>query len=189
MTLLLKRKIESVAGLVAIVALSACGNDEAQREQSDDAAVSTVRSALLKTDGFVSGEFRPVDVSKAYLTGNCDPNMFANFGIVFASDTHRQVSVTFMTKDAIASGQVGPVELKWVWIDLTDDADEHTEFRGPGEFEITAHDANTPRMAGTLRGKIPGFSGVFHGSEVLPNESIDVEFTFDLSAACGAFEN
>ena len=172
----------ALSAWLALATLGACGGSEAQQP---DRADSVVRSAVLETSGSVSGEFRAVDLADAKLIGRCDADMWANFGISFSAEGWRKVGVTIMSEDEIEPGQVGPIALDWAVVSVTDDQWDSVDFRGPAAFEITLHDAAAPRMSGTVRGKIPGYSGLAGGGKVESDRSIDFEFTFDINAACG----
>ena len=176
---------------VVMLILFACGESEVEQSESEaqrkESNLGAVRSAILKTSGSISGEFSPTDKSNAKIVGRCDPDMFANFGVSFASDGWNSVGVSLMSDDEIKTGQTGSIELDWAYVSFTDDEHNSTEFRGPAEFVIASHDASPPRMTGTLKGALPGYGGLLSTPEtkVLPDQSIEFEFTFDINAACG----
>jgi hypothetical protein len=167
--------------LIVLTAIAAAGRADAQRSSGGDLMVL---SATLKSSGDISGEFRPLDQSNAKLQGACNDASFANFGLIYEDKEWRKVSVTVMTKDGIASGQTGPIALDWALVSFMDSEYTATQFRGPAEFVITTHDAGAPRMAGIIKGTIPGYGGML-GPEVLADRSIDFEFTFEIAASCG----
>jgi len=176
------RSVLQVAILLIVwLAIAAAGRADAQQSSGDDLMVL---SAVLKSSGDVSGEFRPLDQSNAKLQGACNDASFANFGLIYEDKEWRKVSVTVMTKDGITSGQTGPIALDWALVSFMDSQYDATQFRGPAEFVITTHDADAPRMAGTIKGTIPGYGGML-GPEVLADKSIDFEFTFEIAASCG----
>ena len=169
--------------LVLLLTLSACGEGEAQRSASEPSAV---RSAVLKTSGSVSGEYSAADASEAKIIGRCDPGTFANFGVRFnPTEGWRMVGVTVMTKDEIKAGQTGPIQLDWAQVSFTDNERNATEFRGPAELVITSHDTKAPRMSGSVKGRLKGYGGML-SEPVPPDQFIDIDFAFDIDAACGA---
>lgn len=171
----------AITPLLVLVALSFWDNGGAQ-QNSDDKPV--VISATLKTSGYISGEFHPVDNAKAQVQGGCNES-FANFGLIYEDKTWRKVSVTVMTKDGISSSQVGPIALDWALVSFMDSSYDATQFKGPAQFIISKHDAATSRMVGTVKGSLPGYGGLM-GGDVPPDQSIDFEFTFEMIAACGS---
>jgi hypothetical protein len=140
---------------------------------------------VLTTSGDISGDFRPVDISAAQIQGSCNDDAFANFGLIYEAEGWRRVSVTVMTKDGIASGQVGSIGLDWALVSFMDSSYDATQFRGPAEFVIATHDANAPRMTATVKGTLAGYGGLLD-DQALADKTIDFEFTFEIAAACGA---
>ena len=166
--------------LTMFMGLSACSNGDTQQTSSDK---SVVRVAALTTSGDISGDFRPLSNSEAKVQGGCN-EAFANFGIIYGEKSWRKVAVTVMTEDGMGSSQVGPIALDWALVSFTDNEYDATQFRGPAELVITAHDATAPLIAGTVKGTLPGYGGMLDG-KVLPDKSIDFEFTFEIAVACG----
>jgi len=167
--------------LTVLTAITAAAPVNARQSTGNDLIV---RSAALVTSGEISGEFRPQNLSNAKLQGACNDASFANFGLIYEDKEWRRVSVTVMTSDGIASGQTGPIALDWALVSFMDGQYNATQFRGRADFTITAHDASVPKMSGRIAGTIPGYGGLM-GPEVIADQSIDFEFTFEIAASCG----
>jgi len=142
-----------------------------------------VRSFTLKTSGAITKEIKAVKgQGKTGLTGNCNPKMFANFGI------HRggpfdaeQVGIALISRDAIGMGITGTFPLNMVQVDFFDLPNGTRRFTGPGTLTLTVHNPSPRkrRMTGTISGSN------LKGLEKEEGKTLDVIATFDLDFSCG----
>ncbi|MCK9264133.1 MAG: hypothetical protein M0R18_09955 [Deltaproteobacteria bacterium] len=161
------------------------GNDKNVTETGTSmGGASIVRSAELNLSGDITARMiAPKDASTT-LTGNCSPDMWANFGIQFNHPGYVWIAVTIMTKDPIQTGQTGPVRLEWVDVSFFSEDMKSHQFRGPGSFEIKEHNAapDNRRMVGVIRA-----SGL-EGRQDAEGKTIDAEFDFDVNFSCGVIK-
>jgi hypothetical protein len=173
-----------VSSLLFIVG---CGQRDDTAEKKDDSVTATgtsmagarvVRSAQLSVSGAVEGRFDAPDNDATFLIGNCDPEVFANFGIQFSPPGYVWVQVSLLG-NPIQPGQTGPVRLDWVQINLVDD--EALFFKGPGTLKISLHNAlvDDRRMQGVI--KTTGLEGFLDAE----GQTLDAEFEFDMNFSCG----
>jgi hypothetical protein len=115
-----------------------------------------VRSAELNLSGAITARMTAPEDASTTLTGNCSPDMWANFGIQFNHPGYVWIAVTIMTKDPIQTGQTGPIRLEWVDVSFFSEDMKSLQFRGPGSFEIKEHNAapDNRRMAGVIQAKV-----------------------------------
>lgn len=141
-----------------------------------------VRSAVLTTSGAVSGEFRgSPDDEATGLRGQCDPKMWANFGIDLPPGEYDRLQVTLTSREAIATGAKGTFPLDHLVVEFTTKEMDSLRFRGRGVLELTTHDA-TPgkrRMVGTMSGK------GLEGREAAEGRTLDATLAFDMDFSCG----
>jgi hypothetical protein len=146
------------------------------------AKADVVRSFTLKTTGYL-----PREVSgkkgdgKTGLRGQCNPKMFANFGIERGNVMEDRADIYVVTKGRIDTGATGEFKLDTIWVSFYDDAHGERKFGGPGTLTISTHQASpgSRRMVGTIRGeRLEGFDS-------LQGKFIGAVATFDLDFSCG----
>jgi hypothetical protein len=146
------------------------------------AKADVVRSFTLETTGAVA---RAVSGKKGDgktgLRGQCDPKMFANFGIERGNVMDDRASIYIVSKGRIGTGATGEFKLDTVSVVFYDDDNGERKFNGPGTLTITTHQAGagSRRMAGTIRG--PKLEGV----DAQKGKVIDATATFELEFSCG----
>lgn len=149
--------------------------------ESTGTAMSPVRSATLTTSGAIQNKFVvPADES-TLLHGNCNPSMWANFGVKFHHPDYEWINVALMTKDPIKPGQLGDIPLNWMDVSFFSKSLETLAFRGKGTLTITAHSASLTnrRLVGRLKGEN------LAGSDKAEGQNLNAEFEFDLNTSCG----
>lgn len=142
---------------------------------------SIVRSAELVLSGAISARMIAPEDESTTFTGNCSPDMWANFGITFNHPGYVWIAVTIMTRDPIQPGQTGLVQLEWVDVSFFSEDMQSLQFKGPGSFEIKEHNASPDnrRMVGVIQA-----SGL-EGRQDAAGKTIDAEFDFDVNFSCG----
>ena len=181
----------------AMLVLAGCGGgSEAKASRSGDSApvaevgpfgpplgglARVVRSAVLQTSGAVAGEFRgSKGDDETGLRGQCNPKMWANFGIDLPPGEFERLQVTLTTRDAIATGATGKLPLDQLVVEFTTKDWDRRRFRGRGVLELTTHDAapGKRRMVGTMSGK-----GLKGGEAA--GRTLDATLAFDMDFSCG----
>ncbi|MDP3980098.1 MAG: hypothetical protein Q8Q33_01650 [Chlamydiota bacterium] len=178
--------------IVAVGLIAGCGKGEdktSEKKALNDTGTSlggatVVRTALLRVTGAINENMQAPRDETTTLTGNCKPDMWANFGIKFNHPDYVWIAVSIMTKDPIQTGQTGPVSLDWVDVSFFTEEMKSLFFRGPGTFKITLHDSspNNRRMKGTI--KADDLNGMFDAA----GKKIDIDFEFDMNFSCGVEE-
>ena len=142
---------------------------------------SIVRSAALNLSGDINARMTAPEDESTTLTGNCSPEMWANFGIQFNHPGYVWIAVTIMTKDPIQTEQTGPIRLEWVDVSFFSDDMKSLQFKGPGSFEIKEHNASPDnrRMVGVIQ------ANGLEGRQDAEGKTIDAEFDFDVNFSCG----
>ncbi len=141
-----------------------------------------VRSAVLKTSGAVAGEFRgSKSDDETGLRGQCNPKMWANFGIDLPPGEYARLQVTLTTRDAIASGATGRFPLDQLLVEFTTKDWKSQRFRGRGVLELTTHAAapGKRRMVGTMSGQ------GLEGRDAVAGRKLDATLAFDMDFSCG----
>ncbi|MGE0043939.1 MAG: hypothetical protein AB7V01_22410 [Vicinamibacterales bacterium] len=143
---------------------------------------TVVTAATLETHGAIAGRFVPDDVADASLIGNCDPSMWANFGLSFAAGDWQRIDVALMTRDPIATGQTGEIPLDWMDVSFNDAAFDTHQFRGKGTLDIEVHDAD--KASRRMRGVVHATG--LAGRDAAEGQSLDdASLAFDIAFSCG----
>lgn len=140
-----------------------------------------IKSFNMKTSGALAMEVKAgKDDEKTGLIGQCNPAMFANFGIL-QDGTYDQAEITIVSKDPIKTGMTGEIKLDKVWVRFMDLKSGERMFGGKGVLKLSAHEAAKAkrRMTGTIVGT------KLEGSAALSGKSIDVTAAFDMEFSCG----
>jgi hypothetical protein len=185
-----------IAVWALLVAASCSGGADAKAPRGGDSAgaevgpfgpplgglARVVRSAELKTSGAVAGEFRgSKGDDETGLRGQCNPKMWANFGIDLPPGEYARLQVTLTSRDAIASGATGRFRLDQLVVEFTTKEWKSQRFRGRGVLELTTHDAapGKRRMVGTMSGQ------GLEGRDAVAGRKLDATLAFDMDFSCG----
>ena len=145
------------------------------------AKADVVRTFTMKVSGAVTAEVKgKKGDEKSGLVGQCNPTMFANFGILHGS-SYEGAEISIVSKDPIKTGVTGDIKLDRIWVRFFDLKNDERKFGGKGMLTLTVHDA-TPgkrRMTGTIVGT------KLEGLEKLNGKFIDVTASFDMDFSCG----
>jgi len=145
------------------------------------AKADVVRSFTLTTTGAIAREITgKKGDGKTGLRGQCNPTMFANFGIE-RGDFDQRADIYLITKGKIATGATGEFKLDTIWVSFYDDANGERKFGGPGTLTLTIHEASpgARRMKGTITG--PKLEGL----DTQKGKFIAVTASFDMDFSCG----
>jgi hypothetical protein len=137
---------------------------------------------VLKTSGSVAGEFRGAKGDEETgLRGQCNPKMWANFGIDLPPGEYARLQVTLTSRDAIATGATGRFRLDQLLVEFTTKDWKSQRFRGRGVLELTTHDAapGKRRMVGTMSGQ------GLEGRDAVAGRTLDATLAFDMDFSCG----
>lgn len=140
-----------------------------------------VRTYTMKTTGAVAVEVKGErGDEKTGLIGQCNPTMFANFGILHGS-SYEQAEIAVVSKDPIKTGMTGDIKLDKIWVRFFDLENDERKFGGKGTLKLTVHDATAGkrRMTGTIVGT------KLEGLDTLGGKFIDVTASFDMDFSCG----
>lgn len=141
-----------------------------------------VRSATLTTSGAVTTTITGTSADDdTGLRGQCNPSMWANFGIDLPPGHYYRVQVTLTSKDAIPTGATGEFPLDRLDVEFTTEDIDSLQFVGPGTLTLTTHDA-TPgqrHMVGTMSG-----TGL-EGRQEAEGQTLDATLAFDMDFSCG----
>lgn len=188
------RKIIILSLLTACITMTGgckgTGNEQNNEQKNDKNVTETgtsmrgasiVRSAELNLSGAITARMIAPEDESTTLTGNCSPDMWANFGIKFNHPGYVWIAVTIMTKDPIQPGQTGPIRLEWVDVSFFTEDMKSLQFRGPGSFEIKEHNASPDnrRMVGVIQ------ANGLEGGQDAKGKTIDAAFDFDVNFSCG----
>jgi hypothetical protein len=185
-----------IAALVLLVFAGCGGGGEAKASRGGSAAgadvgpfgpplgglARVVSSAVLHTSGAVAGEFRGSKADdETGLRGQCNPKMWANFGIDLPPGEYARLQVTLTSRDAIASGATGRFPLDHLVVEFTTKDWKSQRYRGRGVLELTTHEAapGKRRMLGTMSGK------GLEGREAAEGRALDATLAFDMDFSCG----
>jgi len=174
-----------VGGIVTAVLLTAAGNGMAEEVgpfgPSLGAKAQVVRTFTMKTTGAVAVEVKgEKGDEKTGLIGQCNPTMFANFGILHGS-LYEEAEIAIISKDPIKTGMTGEVKLDKIYVRFSDLKNDERRFGGKGMLKLTVHEAaaGKRRMTGTIVGT------KLEGLEKLEGKFIDVTASFDMDFSCG----
>lgn len=143
-----------------------------------------VRTFSMKTTGAIAKEVKgSKGDGETALVGQCNPSMFANFGILRENSDER-AQITIVSTDPIKTGMTGDIYLDKVYVEffnMKDMTDLGREFGGKGLMKLTVHDASPGkrRMTGTIIGK------KLEGHGDLNGKFIGVTASFDMDFSCG----
>ena len=182
----MNRSLMGVAGGMVVAALfTAAGNGMAEEVgpfgPSLGAKALVVRTFTMKTTGAVAAEVKGnKDDEQTGLIGQCNPAMFANFGILHGT-SYEQEEISIVSKDPIKTGMTGEIRLDKIWVRFSDLKTDERKFGGKGTLKLTVHDATAGkrRMTGTIVGT------KLEGLETLGGKFIDVNASFDMDFSCG----
>lgn len=146
-----------------------------------------VRALTIKISGglneVISGKKEDGDTT---LSGECEPDLFANLSLDKETSSGDRDGIGFATKDPIKIGQVGEIDLEWVQLDgfrLNNGKPESRRFFGSdgGTLTIATHNPvkGSRRLIGTLIAKN------LEPKDGLESKPIDVDASFDLDFSCG----
>lgn len=180
------RNLVGIVGIIAIGVAGAWGN----RASAEDvgpfgppmgAKADVVRAFAMKVSGAMTAEVKgKKGDGKTGLVGQCNPAMFANFGILHGS-LYENEEITILSKDPIKTGTTGEIKLDKIWVRFSDLKNDERKFGGKGTLKLTAHDSapGKRRMTGTIVGTR------LEGLEKLNGKFIDVTASFDMDFSCG----
>jgi hypothetical protein len=174
-----------VGGIVGAALFAVAGNGMADEVgpfgPSLGAKALVVRTFTMKTTGAVAAEVKgEKGDEKTGLIGQCNPTMFANFGILHGS-SYEQEEIAIVSKDPIKTGMTGEVKLDKIYVRFSDLKNDERKFGGKGMLKLTVHEAaaGKRRMTGTIAGT------KLEGLEKLDGKFIDVTASFDMDFSCG----
>lgn len=187
--------------LGAVLLVAACGgrsDDTASRRSGDSpeaelgpfgpalgGVARVVRSATLKTSGAITGEFQGSSGDEVTgLRGQCNPEMWANFGIDLPPGDYYRLQATLTSRDEIPTGATGEFPLDSLVVEFTTKDIDTLQFKGRGTLKLTTHDA-TPgqrHMVGTMSGK------GLEGRQAAEGQTLDATLDFDMSFSCGVLK-
>jgi hypothetical protein len=174
-----------VGGIVVAVLFTVVGNGMAEEVgpfgPSLGAKALVVRTFTMKTTGAVAAEVKgEKGDEKTGLIGQCNPTMFANFGILHGS-LYEEAEIAIVSKDPIKTGMTGEVKLDKIYVRFSDLKNDERRFGGKGMLRLTVHEAaaGKRRMTGTIAGT------KLEGLEKLEGKFIDVTASFDMDFSCG----
>lgn len=141
-----------------------------------------VRSATLTTSGAIAGRFSGSSSDEhTGLRGQCNPGMWANFGIDLPPGDYERLQVTLTSRDAIPTGATGEFRLDSLVVEFTTKSYESLTFRGRGTLTLATHDADRGgrRMVGMMSG------AKLEGNEAAAGQALDATLDFDMDFSCG----
>jgi hypothetical protein len=180
------RNLVGIVGIIAIGVAGAWGNMAAAEDVGPfgppmAAKADVVRAFNMKVSGAMAAEVKgKKGDGKTGLVGQCNPAMFANFGILHGS-LYEHEEITILSKDPIKTGMTGEIKLDKIWVRFSDLKNDERKFGGKGTLKLTAHDGapGKRRMTGTIVGT------KLEGLEKLNGKFIDVTASFDMDFSCG----
>jgi hypothetical protein len=171
-----------VVGVAGAFCTMATAKDVGPSGPSLGVKADVVRTFTMKVSGAVTAEVKGKkgDEKETRLVGQCNPTMFANFGIL-QGDFDEQAEIAIMSRDPIKTGQTGDIKLEMIWVRFFDLKNEQRRFGGEGMLKLTVHDASPGkrRMTGTIVGT------KLEGEDELSGKFIDVTASFDMDFSCG----
>lgn len=188
--------------LVAVLLVAACGgrSDDGGTPRSGGSpgaelgpfgpalggVARVVRSATLETSGAITREVHGSsrDDEVTGLRGQCNPEMWANFGIDLPPGDYYRLQVTLTSRDEIPTGATGEFPLDSLVVEFTTKDIDSLQFNGKGTLKLTTHDA-TPghrHMVGTMSGQ------GLEGRQDAEGQTLDATLDFDMDFSCGVSE-
>jgi hypothetical protein len=182
--------IRSVLGIVGSIVISVAGawgttataGDVGPFGPSLGSKADVVRAFDMKVSGAMTAEVKgKKGDEKTGLVGQCNPTMFANFGIIHESSSYEQAEISIVSKDPIKTGMTGDIKLDKIYVRFSDLKNVERRFGGKGVLKLTVHDAapGKRRMTGTVVGT------KLEGLQKLEGKFIDVTASFDMDFSCG----
>lgn len=181
-----RKALGIVVGIVISVAgasgTMATAGDTGPYGPSLGGKADVVRAFDMKVSGAVTAEVKgKKGDQKTALLGQCNPAMFANFGILHGSSFDDEAEISIVSRDPIKTGMTGEIPLDKIYVRFFDMKNGERKFGGKGTLKLTVHDA-TPgkrRMTGTIVGT------KLEGLEKLNGKFIGVTASFDMDFSCG----
>lgn len=177
----------AVAGILSVLAGSVGhAADIGPFGPSLGAKADVVRSFTMKVSGAMTAEVKGRKGDELTgLLGQCNPTMFANFGIEHGT-TYKVAEISIVSSDPIKTGMTGEIKLDKIWVRFSEfDAGKQDfserRFGGKGKMTLKVHDASPGkrRMTGTITGS------KLKGLEKQQGKVIDVTSDFDMDFSCG----